>query len=533
MNMGKVLERTAARFPDRTAIVDPDTAVRYTYEDWNKRVAGLAASLDDHGVQPGDRVGAILRTRVETATLYWATQRVGATFVPYNTRSAADELSFLVNNSRPKLLFFSAIGEDAVTEARSTFEETDTFVYVDDETPASALAYDEFLDASTTSYPSYENDPDDVSIILHTSGTTGMPKGVPRTHTNTYAATTAHIIQTEMADNETTLGLMPVYHTMGLRILTASAMLGGKWVAQRSFDAEQTLSLIEDEQITSLYLVPTVYHGLIESNQLEHTDLSHTNKLAYAGTPMTEPVQQEVLDRFEPDVFVNHFGSTEVYTYSVCPWIAEKPGCAGRAGINTEVRVVEPDRSGTVSPNRTVEQGETGEVIVDATSPEAFSGYLNRPDADAESFEDGWYFTGDLGYFDEDGDLFVTGRVDDMIISGGENIYPIEVEDVLEAHDAVSESAVVGLEHERWNQVVTSFVKLADIDETTHDYEALAEALDAFAVDSPNLANYKRPRKYIFVGEIPKSTVGKTLKSKLRAEDIEDVTDDIYADIDL
>jgi 2-furoate---CoA ligase len=204
---------------------------------------------------------------------------------------------------------------------------------------------------------------------------------------------------------------------------------------------------------------------------------------------------------------VNHYGSSEIYTFTIEPNAPAKPGSAGRAGINQMVRVV---KLGAKSVDELAAPGEEGEIIALLAGDESFDGYWRRPDADANALRQGWYFTGDTGYVDSEGDIFVTGRVDDMIITGGENVSPVEIESCLSLHAAVSEVAVVGLPDERWGKIIAAFVKRRAAIE--------AEELDAFCRTS-GLANFKRPRRYIFVTEIPKSPVGKLLRRKLAAGD--------------
>ncbi len=212
---------------------------------------------------------------------------------------------------------------------------------------------------------------------------------------------------------------------------------------------------------------------------------------------------------FRPDLFVNHYGSSEIYTFTIDRNAVAKPGSAGRAGINQLIRVV---RLGAASADETAAPGQEGEVAALLASDEAFEGYWRRPDADAKALHNGWYFTGDTGYFDRDGDLFVTGRVDDMIITGGENVSPVEIESCLSLHPAVSEVAVIGLPDERWGKIVAAFVKRRANVEPAE--------LDAFCRES-GLANFKRPRRYVFVEAIPKSPVGKLLRRKLVAGEYE------------
>lgn len=513
MNIGKAFKRTVRRFPDRPAVVDPTAGVRYTYGDWYRRVETVAAALQRAGIRENDRVGAVMRNRVELATIYCATQLAGATFVPFNFRSSPEELSYLIDNATPALLFVSESSRETVDDIRDDVMAPHHFVCVGCDQPGNMLTYETFLQGDESDFEPRLTDDRETSLILHTGGTTGRPKGVPRSHENTHSAAMAHAVQCSWEQGEATLGHMPLFHTMGIHALAATILLSGKWVAQRSFSAEQTVSLIEREELTSLYLVPTVYHDLVHSGVIDDADLSSVRSIVYAGASMQPNDLERTDELFEPDTFVNHYGSTEVYTHAVCSWVEEKPGCTGRAGINTQIRIVEPGRR---DPTGTVEPEMFGEIIVDATSPEAFDSYLS--DDAHGALREGWFFTGDLGYKDIDGDLFVTGRVDNMINSAGENIYPIEVENVLDRHDAVEESAVVGRPSDRLNQVVTAFVTtFGDTDEV--DFNAVATTLDEYCMRSDELADYKRPRKYYFIDEITKSNVGKILRKELQKDD--------------
>jgi 2-furoate---CoA ligase len=231
---------------------------------------------------------------------------------------------------------------------------------------------------------------------------------------------------------------------------------------------------------------------------------------------MHDALLQRLDQAFRPELFVNHYGSSEVYTFSINQRAVAKPGSAGRAGLNTRLRVVKLD---STDPGQLAAPGEEGQIIADLLGDESFEGYHRRPDANAKSLHDGWYFTGDMGYVDAEGDLFVTGRVDDMIISGGENISPVDIESVLSLHPAVDEVAVAGLPDARWGQKVVAFVKLY----ANADAEPDAATLDAHCRSS-DLVNFKRPRDYVFVREIPKSPVGKVLRRKLQAGEYETVS---------
>ena len=350
-------------------------------------------------------------------------------------------------------------------------------------------------------------DADAWSIMLYTSGTTSRPKGVPRRHRAERAAGIAHVAQNLYRRGERTLGVMPLYHTMGVRSLIAMSLIGGTFVCLPRYDPSQALALIEAEKITNLYLVPTLYHDLVHAGEFAAADVSSVRKLGFAGASMTDGLLKTLNDAFQPDLFVNHYGSSEIYTFTIDQNAAAKPGSAGKAGINQQIRVV---RLNAKSAADLARPDEEGEIIALLAGDESFEGYWRRPDADAKSMRDGWYFTGDTGFVDADGDLFVTGRVDDMIITGGENVSPVEIESCLSLHPAVLEVAVVGLADEKWGKVVTAFVKRK---------AAVSEQdLEQFCRSS-GLANFKRPRRFVFVDALPKSPVGKLLRRLLVAGD--------------
>ena len=528
MNMGAVFRNATARFPERTAIVDPAVGVRYTYDEWDTRVREVGAALQAAGVEPGDRVATLMENREELVSLFWATQLLGAVFVPLNFRSAGDEIAFLINNVSAKAVFFSDVSREGVLASREQYEETEDLVDVDGEAPAETISLEEYMERGESFEPTFV-DPEEASLILHTSGTTGNPKGVPISHRANYSRTMGNPIHLDWRQGESTLGIMPNFHEMGRAAITSSVLLNGTYVAMRQWSPEQGYELVENEEIDILYLVPTMFHDLVDHDGSDEYDVSSVRTVSYAGTAMSERVHERVREVFDPQSFTNFYGSSEMNCMATCTRLDEKPGCAGRAGVHTRVRVVEPVEGKTVPPDKTMDPDELGELIIDAGSAEAFTGYLNRPEANETSFEDGWYFTGDLGYRDEDGDLWVVGRVDDMIISGGENIYPVEIEDLLDKHEAVADAAVGSIAHERWGEVVTAYVTPRE----TGDYEAMARDIDDFCRESEQLADFKRPRIYVFVDEVPKSKVGKKLRRKLRVGDLEDIDVTVHAKVEL
>ncbi len=481
------------------AIAISDGLVRCSYAEWRDDIVAVAGGLIQAGHAPGDHVVTLLSNRYEAATLHLACQVAGVAITPLNWRARAEELDYVLADLDAEALVYEPL--TAATVAASDRAGAIRRIGIDG--PAGANASWLELLSSEPATPVLQANPDMISVMLYTSGTTGRGKGVPRTHKVERAGALAHVAQNLYRRGEVTLGVMPLYHTMGVRALLASTLINGHFVCQRRFDAAEALRLIEAERISNLYLVPTLYHDLLAAHDFATTDTSSVRKLSFAGQAMTDGLLKHCNEAFRPDLFVNHYGSSEIYTFTVEPDAAGKPGSAGKAGLNQEIRVIE---IGSNDPDLTVGSGVEGQIIAALDGDEAFDGYWKRPDADARAIRGNWYFTGDIGYQDEDGDLFVTGRVDDMIISGGENILPAEIESVLSLHDAVGEVAVVGLPDERWGQQVTAFlIRRMFVSETD---------LDAWCLAS-ELAPFKRPRAYVFVAEIPKSPVGKILRRLL------------------
>ncbi len=499
LDLGTSFMASVERDPQALAIVDGE--VRLTYQEWYGRISSLVAAFDELGLKPGDHLVTVLQNRWEAATIHWACQFAGIIITPANWRVKEDEIDFCIDNAEARAVVYQDVSAQAVAGAKQATGLPRIAVAV----PGSAdLDFARLVEAK-------EDDAaprvgaDAWSLMLYTSGTTSRPKGVPRRHRAERAAAVAHVAQNLYARGERTLGVMPLYHTMGVRSLLAMSLIGGTFVCLPQFDVERALTLIAAERVTNLYLVPTLYHDLVHHPKFAGTDLSSVCKLGFAGAPMTDALLQKLDTAFRPDLFVNHYGSSEIYTFTIEQDAAKKPGSAGRAGINQSIRVV---RLGARSAEETAAVGEEGEIVALLAGDELFEGYWRRPEADTAAIRGGWYFTGDTGFVDADGDLFVTGRVDDMIITGGENVSPVEIESALSLHPAVVEVAVAGLPDERWGKIVCAFVK--------RRAAVTGAELDAFCRNS-GLADFKRPRRYEFVAEIPKSPVGKLLRRKLVA----------------
>jgi 2-furoate---CoA ligase len=497
LDLGTSFIASVARDPGSIAVVDGDT--RLTYAAWYRTISSVVAGLDGLGLRPGDHLVTLLQNRWEAATLHWACQLAGVIATPVNWRAKAAEIDFAIANAGAKAVAYEAVAAAEATASAACMALPRITVGTPGGTDfASLAAQDAPLATARAGAEAW-------SLMLYTSGTTAQPKGVPRRHRAERAAAIAHVAQNLYRHGECTLGVMPLYHTMGVRSLLAMSLIGGTFVCLPRFDCAAALALIERERVSNLYLVPTLYHDIVHHPDFARRDVSSVRKLGFAGAPMTDGLLATLTAAFQPDLFVNHYGSSEIYTFTINQDAARKAGSAGRAGINQLIRIV---KLGSASPADLAAVGEEGQIIAIASGDEAFEGYWNRPDADAKAFRDGWYFTGDTGYADGDGDIFVTGRVDDMIITGGENVSPVEIESLLSLHPAVAEIAIAGLPDERWGQIVTAFVK--------RRAPVTPDLLDQHCRTS-GLANFKRPRRYVFVDAIPKSPVGKLLRRKLVA----------------
>src|ERR1700685_954789 len=503
LDLGLSFLGSVARDPGALAVVDGD--VRLSYAEWYRRISALVAGFDAIGLKAGDHIVTALTNRWEAASLPAASQFTGVIITPVDWRSTARELDFYLEDAEAKAIVYEDASAAAVPGAALAQKLPRIAL---DPAPPPAIAF-----ADLASHAAPDAAPSVIaaawSVMLYTSGTTARPKGVPRRQHAERAAALAHVAQNLYGHGERTLGVMPLYHTMGVRSLLAMSLIGGAFVCLRRFDVAHALAQIEAERVTNLYLVPTLYHDLVHHPLFATRGGSSVRKLGFAGAPMTDGLFQTLQAAFKPDLFVNHYGSSEIYTFTIDQNAPAKTGSAGRAGIN---QMVGGGRLGAPSVGSIAAFGEEGEIIALLAGDESFEGYWRRPDADAKALRQGWYFTGDTGFVDGDGDIFVTCRGDAMIIPGGENVSPVEIESCLSLHAAVSEVAVVGLPDEKWGKVVTAFLKgKASVTEGE---------LDQFCRIS-NLASFKRPRRFVFVEAIPKSPVGKLLRRLLVAGEYE------------
>lgn len=504
----QLFEQSVARTPERPAVVHLNGDEELTFEELQTRAYAVANELHERGIEPGDRVAICMANRPEHVITFVGTQLAGVVAVPFNFRVAASGVRYHLEDSDPELFFFDSISCEAVEKVADEIDLD--MVYTGEDVPEFAESFESFSD-SNPERPDVSVAHDDPSVMLYSSGTTGDPKGIPLDHECTADRWIINSLGQHYYIEETLIGVMPLYHTVGLHgILCGLLSMSGTYLCMSQFDPETAVRAIEEHQVTALHEAPTIFANMLDSDAIEETDLSSVKAIGYSGAPMSQSIFDRTIETFEPDHIANLYGTTEVYgtlAYLDLHDIGD-PTVTGPANVGIETRVVEV---GTNDPTARVEPGTQGELIVNTDSSVSFEGYWNKPEATAEAIHDGWLFTGDAARLTEENQIIITGRVDDMIISGGENIHPTEVEDVLITHPAVADVGVVGHPDDEWGSIVVAYVERRG--------DATADELDQWCIDSDDLADYKRPREYRFVDELPRNPSGKIERYKLTFDD--------------
>ncbi|GHF19260.1 acyl-CoA synthetase [Pseudolysinimonas yzui] len=488
--IGSWLTTRAATSGDVVALVHGD-GEQVTYRELADRAARWAAVLTARGIGRGERIAFLGENQPAFVEVLFGAARVGVVFVPVNTRLAAPEVAYILADSGARLLVHDDRSSAVATEAAGDLPR----IVVGADADAALAAVEPAPETPGVGL-------DDPAAILYTSGTTGRPKGAVLTHGNLTWNALNTIIDADIVSTDVALVISPLFHAASLGMGLLPVLLKGATVVlERAFDAGRALRLIEEHGVTMLSGVPTTYQFMAEHPDWASTDLSTLGKLTCGGSP----VPTRVLEAFEARglSFSQGYGMTETSpgaTYLPATRTRAKMGSAGQAHFFTEVRVV--GENGEV-----LEPGEIGEIQV--RGPNVTPGYHGNPAATAEAFTpDGWFRTGDLGSFDDEGFLFVADRLKDMIISGGENIYPAEVEDLILGLDEVTGAAVIGIPDERWGETPWAVVTLREGAELTT--ERLAEHLNG------RIARYKIPKNVVVVDELPRTASGKVKKLDLR-----------------
>jgi acyl-CoA synthetase (AMP-forming)/AMP-acid ligase II len=507
--------RNTHRYADRLAMQSPSTGESWTYAELGDRVDRLATGLARAGVAPGDVVAYQLFNGPEFAQLYLAGQACDAVGAPMNFRLASGETACILDANRPTVFVYDTeIGEmvrDAL--ARSTYKPA-LVVAVGPGEPLprngfEVIRFDELV-AESASPPNVSRTVWDETTRLFTSGTTGMPKGVPLNSMIEIFSAHDVIMHFPLTAEDKTLNMTPWFHRGGLYCAgpNPTFYLGASLVAQRSFDADVTLDYVEEYGLTFLIGAPTNLAMLARAQEKKPRDLSTLDGIVTMGAPLEREAALHYQKVLNPRIF-NGYGSTEGFwnTFLRPTDLPEMAGTAGRACIDDDVAVVRlfDDRLADAHETVAKDGTEIGEVIV--RSPKGANAYFDAPGQERQKFRNGWLHIGDLATWDDKEFVTIVGRKDDMLLSGGENVHPVQIEEALGEHPSVTDSLVVGVPDDKWGQVVVAYVV------TTAPVPS-ADDLDDFCRRHPMLSQFKRPRAYRFVESLPMSATGKKLHYK-------------------
>ena len=479
----ELLRWRARRHPDLLAMSEPGHSV--TWGELDAATTALACGLRSLGVQAGDRVAILDKNSIAYLELMLAVAKLGAVSAPVNWRLAPPEVRTVVDDSQAVLC---VCGDDFVQAAEGV--------------TARVLRFDDLprLDGDD---PCGDTDPGAVVWQLYTSGTTGIPKGAMLTHRNLYAGWPSILLECpEMREGSRALVAMPLYHIGGCGWAGAALYAGATLVVVREIVPAQLLQTIVDEQVECGFLVPAVLLFLSQLRGIESADFSNLQRILYGASPITPELLTRCIELFKCE-FTQVYGLTETTGAISALQHEDHHGelllSCGRPMLGTRVRVVDAD-------DRDVPSGEVGELLI--SGEQVMAGYHNRPDDTAAVIRDGWFHSGDAAALDAGGFIYIRDRIKDMIVSGGENVYPIEVESVIAEHPAVADVAVIGVPDHRWGETVKAIVVLRP--------EAVATERDIVQFCKPRLAGFKCPTSVDFVDAIPRNPTGKILKRELR-----------------
>ena len=502
VNLGKNLTQRAGLSPDLEAYVEPSTDTRLNYKELNALANRCSHVMSGLGLQPGDRAALLMQNCVEFVALFYAAAKLGIVVVPLNTRLTSSELSFILSDSGASLMFYGAECAELAEGIKANKDHPlgiETWIRVH-AGPGDDQSLDDLLAKAPDTEPEAVAGGDDNLFIMYTSGTTGLPKGVVHTHETISWAALSWVTTMDVRYKDRQLLPLPMFHVAALTSLISASIGGGTTVSMPNFDPMTVWSLIKEERVTTGGSVPAILNFMRQVPDFANFDSEHFRCFITGAAPMPKALI-EIYNEKSMQV-VQGYALTETGgggTFLLNEYALSKIGSAGAPAMFAEVRV--RDSEGNISARG------TGEVVIKA--PFVMKEYWNRPDATAEAFDNGWFRTGDIAEIDDDGFIFIKDRIKDMIISGGENIYPAEIENVIIAHPAISEVAVIGLPDEKWGEIACAIV-VGNQDETSEE--------DIIACCAEKLSRYKLPKKVIFIEAIPRNPAGKVLKRVLREQ---------------
>jgi acyl-CoA synthetase (AMP-forming)/AMP-acid ligase II len=507
MLIGDMLRRDARLFTHKVSLVDGNRS--FTYWELNERANRFANALAALGMKKGDRIAFMGNNCHQFVEYYFGCAKAGFVTVPVNARFSADEATYLFNHSESAVLIFTEEMEATVGKMRPNMPLVRQFISTG-KGQSGVLSFEEMLEHDSGGEPDAEVSPDDVAMIMYTSGATGLPKGVITTQRNIMANTNTMVLELRIVHEEIGLLVMPIYHNGGFWPTMSMVHRGATNILMPGFDVEAVLRTVEERRVTLLNLVPTMLLRIVSHPDLSSYNLESLRLIMYAGAPILMEQLKNAMRILGPHRFYNSLGCTEasgnLLSFPTADHALEGPmaaklGSVGKDAWGVEIAIV--DEQGKDLP-----PGKIGEII--ARGDNITRGYLKMPEETAQVYKNGWLHTGDMGYRDEDGYVFIVDRKKDIIISGGENVASREVEEVLYQHPAVREASVIGIPHEEWGEAVKAIVVLDPAASAT-----VGEA-DLIEFCKTRLAGYKKPRTIDFVKDLPKNAAGKVDKAQLK-----------------
>ena len=500
-NIGEFLTNRARRDSNLEAIYEHASGRRFSYTELNGRSNQVAHALRSIDVTHGDRVGLLLMNGTEFIETFFAVAKIGAVNVPLNWRLVADELEFILDDAGVTVLLFSQEFSEVVAELRSRGDKTQisSWIQVDGEPIDGAVGYEDWMSSASSDEPQLEGGDDDLAFIMYTSGTTGLPKGVMHSHDTVLWANITNATTADMQHYDRFLNALPLFHVGALTPVVTSVFVGGSITLMKAFDPAASWDLIRDEKINTTLMVPVMLQFMLLTYDAENHDTSSLRNVISGAAPV--PVS--LIETYtEMGIEIHQvYGLTETCGPACIissEDAVERAGSTGKAFTFTEVQVVDDN-------GNPCEAGEAGEVLV--KGPHIMLGYWNRPEANDEALVDGWLKTGDVATMDSEGFVTIVDRVKDMLISGGENVYPAEIENVLLAHEKINDAGVIGIPSKKWGESPLAVIVRAD--------DSLSEQ-DVMDHCVGKLAPFKTVKAVEFIDVIPRNASGKILKRELR-----------------
>jgi len=500
VNVGCFLSKSARKYSKKTAFIFEGQ--RETYEEFNNQANRLANGLIALGLRKGDKVATLFFNCPAMCESYFGIIKAGGVMVPLNARLSWRELAALVGHSDARFLIFDEEFKETIGLLKPHANNVEKYIMAGGDPPAGILSYKGLLDGSATEEPGVEVDEEDDLMIVYTAGTTGQPKGVLVTHYNYIWSALNGATDMSLGHEDINLVVFPIFHTGGLASLFMRVMMGCTLVLMKKIDLREMLKTIEREKVTSMAMVPTLLNALLQLPDLKSYDTSSVRMYTSAAAIFPVKVKNQFSKVFPNAALFEVYGLSEACGTNtvLLPRDAyRKIACVGKAFTHHEVIVA--DETG-----REVPPGEVGEILI--RGPVVMKGYYKDAQATAEAIRDGWLHTGDMAKVDEEGYIYIVDRKKDIIVSGGINIYPREIEEVLYSHPKIAEAAVIGVPDDKWGETIKALV-------VPKEGQVLSEE-EVIAFCRENLASYKKPTSVEFLPTLPKNVAGKVLKTELR-----------------